>query len=102
MSFSIGSQKVDNYNDIDKVLEQTLPKEAAYTLSTGDFGTFNEQVLRPDEQVDLIVIEFNRFPNDYSILSELAIKYDICYCSIYNDCWAINDYKTPVSCNTSD
>ncbi len=98
-NFSIGEQPVDTYLDIFNEVKKILPDGVEFGLSTGTFG---EQILRSNEELEAITITFDRFEDDYNIMTKIVINFDICYCSIYDDCWAINDYKDLITCTIAD
>lgn len=94
----INKQEAPEYLNMISILSEILPPNTDWGLST---SLANERILRSDEQVNLISLEFERFENDYDIVGKILFEYDICYCSIYEECWAANDYRTKISCDST-
>lgn len=59
-------------------------------------------VISPGEKVRVLEIQCNRFSEENKVISTLAIEQKLCYCSIYEDCWAISstssDHRETQTC----
>lgn len=91
MTLLFQEEPIKDYVDLMNKLDTFFPKEAdmgvSYKLVEGD-------VISPGEQFTNLQIESNRFPGDLSKLRELDLHFDVCYCSVYDDCWSIDHQDT--------
>lgn len=64
--------------------------KAVTDSSFADFGysTVNRRVIAPGEMIEAFMITDEEIGNRISkVLSTRGFEYEICYCSIYKDCW---------------
>jgi hypothetical protein len=49
------------------------------------------KVLSPGEKYQILKLTSLRFDDDFFIGEKLDLSYDACFCSIYNDCWQLEE-----------
>jgi hypothetical protein len=92
---SINGQSVAGYTEInDKLGETFIGNE--YYLSLASLA---DHVLAPAEKLEVLSIRFPAFPEQMNIVGSMEINYDLCYCSVYNECWKINTRSSEPNCN---
>lgn len=97
MNLLLNGKVVDGYLELVDSLLLYFPDVAdmgiSYMPAQGD-------VISPNEKVEILHIESNRFPGDLEKIRNLDLAFDICYCSVYNDCWQVreNDQEEQVVC----
>jgi hypothetical protein len=88
---------VSDYTVLLDSLDNYFPEEAnmgaSFQPATGD-------VLSPGEEVTSLLIQSDRFPGDVQRIRNIALQFDLCYCSVYDECWAIdqNDHSLRIPC----
>lgn len=86
MALTLNKDVIDGY-------QMLLEKITAYFPNSADVGVsfrlLDGQVLSVGETVVPLMIESRRFPGDLEKIRNLELNFDICYCSVYNDCWSI-------------
>ena len=87
MELYINKTKITKYDEISKILDDVLPADLSLSLSFSD----NVFVLSPDEDFQILTLECPRFEGDQDIFNALEFGYNFCYCSIYKECWALNE-----------
>ncbi len=94
-TLKIHQQEVVDYSDIRKAIEVQFPENVWQSINYS-FG-FPSGILSADESFTILNLKSNRFPNDQEVLRDLAIEYIICYCSIYGECWRLEeDNQEPI------
>jgi len=82
---TLGDKSFRDFMSLKKYLDNKIP-DNEYRLST-NINQASDRVVSPGEEIEMVLIEFSRFPGDLEIVKSLAFQVSICYCSIYNDCW---------------
>lgn len=80
---TIDGQTFTNYDDLSDFFKDKLPESKDLSVSLSTLGG----VLAADEQIEVFHMNFENYPGAPDIIREMEINYEICYCSIYNDCW---------------
>jgi len=88
MELKVNEQEVASYRALKQAVEDYFPDTLQLNLS---YLSFDNQILTPNETVETLTIEIDRFPGDIETVRALSISYTVCYCSIYNDCWYFVD-----------
>ncbi|MFK8008077.1 MAG: hypothetical protein AB8H03_17090 [Saprospiraceae bacterium] len=89
-TLTLNNKSVNSFLEIKNELDKIFPPEADYGLSlSSPDGYF----ISPKEKIIAIKITYKRFENSMNLIRNLNFKYDIIYCSIFNDCWDINTDK---------
>jgi len=86
IKLSVNGNPAIDYTDLNEKLS-TVFKDNKYYLS---LVSLSDHVLSPGETLEVMTIRFPSFRNDYLIVSEMEIGYDLCYCSVYDECWKVN------------
>jgi hypothetical protein len=95
IQLSINGELAVDYIDLrDKI--GAVFKENKFYVS---LSSLNEHVLSPGEVLELMSVRFPSFPDDYIIVSGMEIGYDLCYCSVYEECWKVNTRGGIPNCN---
>ncbi|MEL6719231.1 MAG: hypothetical protein AAFO82_07760 [Bacteroidota bacterium] len=79
---------VDGYGQILALITDLLPKDIDGNVNFGYQPP--KGILSPTEEVTWLSIELPRFSDDRGILGNFLFNFDLCYCSIYNDCWTVS------------
>jgi len=87
MNWSLEDQKIDSYAKFVKKSKSLLPVDLNFEL---EYGT-PEGILSPGDQQKVFSIQGPRFKDDQSVFREFDLQYQLCYCSIYGDCWTIKE-----------
>lgn len=95
IKISINDTVATDYLKLNEKLKNVF-KENQFYLS---LMSLSDHVLAPGEKIELMSIRFPRFDNDYFLIAEMKIDYDLCYCSIYNECWKVNTRSGIPNCN---
>ncbi|MEM6963530.1 MAG: hypothetical protein AAF573_02110 [Bacteroidota bacterium] len=82
----INDQKVSTYSEVLKQLKVILPAEVDFGLS---FKNPENYFISAKEEITALEINFPRFENDYQVVHDLDLDFEICFCSIYDDCWSL-------------
>ncbi len=88
----LNGEEQPDYVSLFRALRMLFPDTANLTLS---LGALEGEVLSADEQRDVIVIRSSRFDGDLELMERLELDYQICYCSIYDDCWTVTGGANP-------
>jgi hypothetical protein len=80
-----GDESFSDFTALKKYLDKVIP-DHNYRLNT-NINTSSVRVVSPGEEIEMISIEFDRYPGDVNIARSLAFQISLCYCSIYDDCW---------------
>jgi len=94
----LNKKPVNSFLEIKTELDKIFPKEADYGFS---FFNPNGYFISPKEKIAAIKITYKNFENSMNLIQNLSFEYDICYCSIFDECWKINAKKNTLSeeCN---
>ncbi len=84
---SINGEKISEYQQVIQIIQNHLPANTGFNISYSSPGG----VLSADEEKTFLSIIGPRFPDAQKVLSELKVSFEICYCSIYGDCWTISE-----------
>lgn len=87
ITLSLNGEVVKTYSDLLGKLEKLFPKESNFSLSYFGVDTY---FLDPKEKITMVELKFDEFENSYKIVGSLLFEYEICYCSIFEDCWSLN------------
>ena len=83
---SINGEEFSNYEEISAFFKKLLPGAKDLSVVAGGLGG----VVAADEKVEVFYLNVDGYPGAYDIIRDLDIKYEFCYCSIYDDCWYLN------------
>lgn len=89
-NLTLNKKTVNSYFEIKNELDKIFPKEADYGLS---FSDPNGYFISPKETIIAIKITYKNFDRSMDLIRNLNFEYDICYCSIFDECWKINADK---------
>lgn len=84
MNLQINGQNIEDYGRLRELLRAYFPDSIAVELS---LINMSNQILSPGEQVQTLAIQLSRFAGDIEQVRDLTIDYQVCYCSIYDECW---------------
>lgn len=84
----INDQVMINYDDIIRQFKAVIPVDINPELG---IKLIDDVVVSAGEKVVMLECTLPRFKDDRKILHNLNINYNICYCSIYDDCWQVKD-----------
>ncbi|MBX2875943.1 MAG: hypothetical protein KTR30_27730 [Saprospiraceae bacterium] len=85
---SINDKVIENYDQLSKQLSAYFPDSVEIDLALVDMSN---QILSPEEQVQILGIQISRFKNDIEVVRNFKVTAQVCYCSIYNECWYFED-----------
>lgn len=87
MGLILNGTEIADYVSLVDSLEHYFPKDVdlgvSYQPAEGD-------VISPGEKFTTLMIESNRFPGDLQQVRKMDLRFDVCYCSVYDDCWHID------------
>ena len=89
----VAGHQLDDYDSIRVVFDRLLPDSANMSHSYSSIGG----VLSPGEKDIVLSVTLDRFPNDMKWVQDLNLGLTICFCSIYRDCWTVDNHGAPVS-----
>lgn len=90
---SFNEKEIEDYFAFLEELKIIFPSGIDFGLS---YHPPKDYFLSPKEKIKIIEFQFPEFSKDISILQKLKFNFEICYCSIYEDCWSIGkDKKSP-------
>lgn len=92
---SVNGNPAFDYTDLNEKLESVF-KDNKFYLS---LVSLSDHVLSPGEILEVMTIRFPSFKDDYLVVSEMEIGYDLCYCSVYDECWKVNTRGSLPNCN---
>lgn len=97
MKLLFDDHPIESYTELLDSLDQFFPDSSDVGVS---YRVAEGEVISPDEKMELLVIEGLRFPNDWQKVRELNLQFDLCYCSVYDDCWRLwgNDREEQEAC----
>ncbi len=84
----VNEEVVENYNQLSEQLSAYFPDSVEIDLALLDM---TNQILSPEEEVQILGIQVSRFKDDIEIVRNFKINAAVCYCSIYNECWSFED-----------
>lgn len=88
MSLMFNEKQIDNYIELVDSLNRYFPDTTnlgiSYMPAKGD-------VISADEKIETLFIESKRFPGDLETIRDLQLHFDVCYCSVYDDCWRVRN-----------
>lgn len=85
-SININNQEVSTYSEVLENLKTVIPEGVDFGLS---FKNPKNYFISAKEEIVVLEINFPTFENDYEIVHNLDFDFEICYCSIYDDCWSL-------------
>jgi hypothetical protein len=88
MALQFNGREITDYLELIDSLGQYFPDSADLGVS---FAMAKGEVLSPNESLEALSIESKRFDGDLGVVRNLLLHYDICYCSVYDECWSIKD-----------
>ncbi len=76
--------------DIKKALAPFFPVDSNIRLS---LSLMDNKVLSPEEEYQILLLETELPESDsaMSLIQRIDIRYDACFCSIYNECWSLEE-----------
>ncbi len=98
IQFVLNDEPINDYSLLKEKLSTFFPDSANFVLS---YASIDSYFLAAKEEIELFDLRFDPFPNAYQLISQLDMEFDVCYCSIYDDCWTIvgnADQPTPGNC----
>ncbi len=87
MRLLLNGTEVRDYISLIDSLDAYFPVVADLGVS---FQPAEGDVISPGEKITTLLIESNRFPGDLNKIREMDLRFDLCYCSVYDDCWSID------------
>ena len=93
-TLTLNDKPVNSFVEIKNELDKIFPEEADYGLS---FSNPEGYFISPKEKLVAIKITYKKFENSMNLMRNLSFEYDICYCSIFDECWKINADKHTLS-----
>ena len=91
---TIDDKVFTDYDDLGAYFRKKLPGTNDLSISLSSLGG----VLATDEQIQVFHLNMENYPDAIEIVRSLEFNYEICYCSIYNDCWYLNnELEQPVA-----
>ena len=85
---TVNDRVVESYSQLSEQLAAYFPDSVEVDLALVDM---TNQILSPEEQVQILGIQVSRFKNDIELVRNFAVSAEVCYCSIYNECWFFED-----------
>ena len=93
-SMSIDGKEFPTYLELKEYFTKVLPGSHDLSVFYGGLGG----VIAADEKEEVFYLSAENFPEAQDIISQLKFKYEICYCSIYDDCWHLDsDTEKPIA-----
>ncbi|MEN0047675.1 MAG: hypothetical protein AAF806_11505 [Bacteroidota bacterium] len=86
-NLSLKDSIVADYNQILEVITGLLPEDLGGKVNFSFRPPSG--VLSPEEETVWLNITLPRFEGDMGILGNFLFQFEICYCSIYDDCWTL-------------
>ena len=80
-------QPFNDYNTFVNQVRAILPANLGYSLEFGH----PDGILSAGDTHLVLSIRGPRFTNDQDFFRQINFQYQVCYCSIYGDCWTIDD-----------
>ena len=87
----LNGETMENYNELNAALKEIFPDSTSFALYYTNISTY---FLSAKEAIVPIRIIYDSSPKYLDLISTLSLNYEICYCSIYNDCWSIKTNST--------
>lgn len=84
LDLEVNGQSIEDYSTLRELLTTFFPDSVDVELS---LVNMSNQILSPNEQVRTLSIQLSRFSGDIDKVREFTINYQVCYCSIYDECW---------------
>lgn len=84
----VNDRAVESYSQLSEQLSAYFPDSVEVDLALVDM---TNQILSPEEQVQILGIQVSRFKNDIELVRNFTVSAEVCYCSIYNECWFFED-----------
>jgi hypothetical protein len=75
----------------DGIREAVSPFFPENIIPSVSLSLVENKVLSPGEQYQVIKLSSDRFDGDLFLAENLAISYDACFCSIYDDWWQLEE-----------
>lgn len=85
---AVNGQAVESYMQLSEQLRSFFPDSVEIDLALVDM---TNQILSPEEEVQVLGIQVSRFKDDIERARSLKVSAEVCYCSIYNECWYFED-----------
>ena len=86
ITISINGEQLKDYNEIKEQLSK-IYLDHPFFLS---LASLKDHVLAPGETLEFLKIQYPSFKGHYQLVSEMEIEYNLCYCSVYGECWKVN------------
>jgi len=84
MDLWVNGQPISDYATLRELVNAYFPDSILVDLSLVDM---ENQILSPSEQVQTLSLQFERFKGDVELVRNFSVNYEVCYCSIYDECW---------------
>ncbi len=89
--FTIKDTAFQDYEgSILSALQPFVPKSVLEQMNTS-ISLVSDKVLSPEEEFQILFLQGPRFENDYEVLKEIDFEYKACFCSIYDECWQLEE-----------
>lgn len=80
-------QTIEDYSALSNILRDFFPPDTPFTLSYAS----PSGVLSADETYRILQVSSPRFPGDAEYYRKIQLDFQLCYCSIYSDCWTLTN-----------
>ncbi|MEM8524399.1 MAG: hypothetical protein AAGG68_07135 [Bacteroidota bacterium] len=87
LQLSLKDSIVADYSQILEIITSVLPANVG--------GNMNfvyrppNGILSPEEELTWFSVQIPRFKGDQGVLWNFLLEFELCYCSIYKDCWTL-------------
>jgi hypothetical protein len=88
MDLLFNKKQIDSYTELVDSIGRYFPDTADLGIS---YRPAQGDVISPDEQIETLFIESGRFPGDLDRIRDLQLHFEVCYCSVYDDCWRVRN-----------
>lgn len=80
-------EPIEDYNSISNIVRAYFPPNTTFSVSYAS----PDGVLSADETYQILQISSPRFEGDTEYYRNIQLNFQICYCSIYHECWTLTD-----------
>ncbi|MEO1661918.1 MAG: hypothetical protein AAFR51_13080 [Pseudomonadota bacterium] len=95
VSLFYGDQNISSSDDLDAIIREVNGPERAFSYDTYMMRIVSEDVLSPGEEVVLFGVPWT--PDTRTFIENVSpkVRAEGCYCSVYDQCWAVDFNGTP-------
>ena len=83
---SVNGNTFSDYNELSGFFKKLMPGAREMSVSYGALGG----VIAADEEIEVFHLIVGKDRSAYEVVRQLDFKYEICYCSIYGECWFLD------------